>query len=84
MTSSASSACSAGNPLTSVCMLCHHLIGPDQHRTTPWQPGPALVTHGICIECVPDYCAREGLTKEDSDRIIAASISSLTPINSHP
>lgn len=66
MTASAISA-----PIVSVCMLCHRVIGPDQLPGATHIAGRALVSHGICLTCAPAYCAEQGLSAEETARILS-------------
>ena len=34
--------------------------------------GRILVSHGMCLECAPAYCAEEGLSEADTARVLAA------------
>jgi hypothetical protein len=61
------------HPLTAVCSLCHQIIGPDHHRTGHYMVVPNLISHGLCLECAPAYCRSQGLTEQETSRIIASA-----------
>ena len=48
--------------LVNVCMLCHQVIGSDNRPAGPYIPTRALVSHGVCLNCIPAYCDSLGLS----------------------
>jgi len=60
-------------PLVSVCMICHHTIGSDMLPASPFLPAGSVVSHGICLTCLPGYAASQGLSQSEISRIIAST-----------
>jgi hypothetical protein len=60
-------------PIISVCMICHHLIGPDHRPAGTLLPSGAVVSHGVCRDCVPSYAAQLGLPQSAIDRLLSST-----------
>jgi len=68
--------------LTNVCMLCHRLITPRGVVIGPVQPEAPNQSHGLCLDCAPDYCRQQGLSDLEIARILlAANPSAPSPIS---
>ena len=60
-------------PLVNVCMICHRVIGQDHRPSGIYINSGSIVSHGICLDCVPAYCAELGLNDAATARVLAAA-----------